>query len=89
MSNEISLDGLEQDVLLRIRRHRQHSGAPTALPIGAVLAACALIVGLGVGVITAQHRPMVWGSETVVLGDDALLTPSSLLAPAGVLTSGM
>lgn len=80
MSTQPSLERLEQDVLLRIRAHRERASHRSALPVGAVVTACALIVGLGVGVASAQHRQTLGGSEAVVLGDDALLAPSSLLA---------
>lgn len=73
------LEHLEQDVLIRIAAHRRASQSRAALPISVVVAACALIVGLGVGVESAQHYRHM-GAETVVLGDDALLAPSSLLA---------
>jgi hypothetical protein len=80
MSNQPSLERLEQDVLVRIRAHRQRSDSRSALPVGAVVTACALIVGLGVGVASAQHHESLGASEAVVLGDDAMLAPSSLLA---------
>lgn len=78
----VSLDRLEQDVLGRIANHRQRSANRGAVPLGAVVTACALIVGLGVGIASAQHAhersPIP--SEAVVLGDDASLAPSTLLA---------
>jgi len=73
------LEHLEQDVLQRIAAHRRSSTSRAALPISVVVTACALIVGLGVGVASAQRYHTV-GAETVVLGDDAMLAPSSLLA---------
>jgi hypothetical protein len=80
MSNQASLERLEQDVLSRIRSHRQRANNRSALPVGAVVTACALIVGLGVGVASAQRRQSTGASEAVVLGEDAMLAPSSLLA---------
>lgn len=80
MSTVRSLEGLEQDVLLRIQAHRAHGANRGALPLGVVVTACALIIGVGVGVASAQHRQTVGASETVVLGEDASLAPSSLLA---------
>jgi hypothetical protein len=80
MTSESSLESLEQDVLLRIRTHRQRGTAHSAVPIGVVVLACALIAGLGVGVARAQqHQQRIQASEAVVLGEDALLAPSSLL----------
>ena len=73
------LELLEQDVLLRISAHRRSAANRAAMPISVVVAACALIVGLGVGVASAQRYHHV-SAETVVLGDDAQLAPSSLLA---------
>jgi hypothetical protein len=80
MSYQPSLERLEQDVLSRIQAHRVRATHRSALPVGAVVTACALIVGLGVGVASAQHRESLGASEAVVLGDDAMLAPSSLLA---------
>lgn len=80
MSNQPSLERLEQDVLSRIQAHRKRASSRSALPIGAVVTASALIIGLGVGVASAQHRQSTGASEAVVLGEDALLAPSSLLA---------
>ncbi|HTW75321.1 MAG TPA: hypothetical protein VMD56_10430 [Steroidobacteraceae bacterium] len=80
MVTEPSLERLEQDVLSRIRTHRERASNRSALPVGAVVTACALIVGLGVGVASAQHRQSAGASEVVVLGEDASLAPSSLLA---------
>ena len=83
MTPEPSLESLEQDVLIRIRAHRQRATTHGAVPIGVVVMACALIAGLGVGVARApQHQQMLQASEAseaVVLGEDALLAPSSLL----------
>jgi hypothetical protein len=80
MSIDPSLPSLESDVLARIRAHREHSHTRGALPLGVVVTACALIVGLGVGVASAEHRQSIGASEAVVLGEDASLAPSSLLA---------
>jgi len=80
MTIDASLQSLENDVLARIRTHRGRAQTRGAVPLGAVLTACALIVGLGVGVASAQHRRSVGPSEDVVLGEDASLAPSSLLA---------
>jgi hypothetical protein len=80
MMTDASLPSLESEVLARIRAHRQRAQDRGALPLGVVVAACALIVGLGVGVASAQHRQSVGPSEAVVLGEDASLAPSSLLA---------
>jgi hypothetical protein len=82
MTIDTSLHSLESDVLARIRAHRQHGHPRAALPLGVVVTACALIVGLGVGVASAEHRQSssIGASETVVLGEDASLAPSSLLA---------
>jgi hypothetical protein len=80
MITEPSLDRLEQDVLLRISAHRQRGTTPSAVPVGVVVMACALIAGLGVGVTRAQrHQHTIRASEAVVLGEDALLAPSYLL----------
>ncbi len=80
MISEPSLESLEQDVLLRIVAYRQRDTTRSAVPIGVVVMACALIAGLGVGVARAQHRQhTIQASEAVVLGDDAQLAPSSLL----------
>jgi len=80
MSIDPSLPSLESDVLARIRAHRQHAHTHAALPLGVVVTACALIVGLGVGVASAEHHQRIGASEAVVLGEDASLAPSSLLA---------
>jgi len=80
MSIDPSLPSLESDVLARIRAHRQHARTDATLPLGAVVTACALIVGLGVGVASAEHHQSIGASEAVVLGEDASLAPSSLLA---------
>lgn len=80
MSIDPSLPLLENDVLARIHRHRERARSPAALPLGVVVTACALIVGLGVGVASAEHHQSIGASETVVLGEDASLAPSSLLA---------
>ena len=80
MSIDSSLPSLESDVLARIRAHREHGQTRAALPLGVVVTACALIVGLGVGVASAEHRQSIGASEAVVLGEDASLAPSSLLA---------
>ena len=80
MSIDPSLASLESEVLARIRLHREHAPARAALPLGVIIAACALITGLGVGVASAQHRQSIGASEAVVLGEDASLAPSSLLA---------
>lgn len=80
MSTQPTLERLEQDVLSRIRAHRERGNGRSALPVAAVVTACALIVGLGVGVASAQHRQSAGASEAVVLGEDASLAPSSLLA---------
>jgi hypothetical protein len=80
MSIDHTLQSLESDVLSRIRAHREHASTRAALPLGVVVTACALIVGLGVGVASAEHRQSVGASEAVVLGEDASLAPSSLLA---------
>jgi hypothetical protein len=75
-----SLQSLESDVLARIREHREYARTRTALPLGVLVTACALIAGLGVGVASAQRHQSVGASETAVLGEDAYLAPSSLLA---------
>ena len=80
MSIDHSLQSLEGEVLARIRAHREHANTRGALPLGVVVAACALFVGLGVGVASAEHHQNIGASEAVVLGDDASLAPSSLLA---------
>lgn len=80
MSIDPSLPSLEHDVLARIRAHREHANSRGALPLGVVVTACALIVGLGVGVASAEHHQNMGASEAVVLGEDASLAPSSLLA---------
>ncbi|MGH8141569.1 MAG: hypothetical protein ACREU2_03475 [Steroidobacteraceae bacterium] len=81
MTSEPSLERLEQDVMLRIATHRRlDTTSRSAVPIGVVVMACALIAGLGVGVARAQqHQHRILASEAVVLGEDALLAPSSLL----------
>lgn len=88
MISEPSLDKLEQDVLLRIVAHRQHGASRGAVPVSALVTACALIAGLGVGVASAQHHQMTRASEDVVLGEDASLAPSSLLVASNLLASG-
>jgi len=89
MTPEPSLESLEQDVLVRIRAHRQRGTSHSAVPIGVVVLTCALIAGLGVGVTRAQHQQQtLQTSEAVVLGDDALLAPSSLLVPSILLVNG-
>jgi hypothetical protein len=68
--------------MLRITAHRRlDTTSRSAVPIGVVVMACALIAGLGVGVARAQqqHQHRILASEAVVLGDDARLAPSSLL----------
>ena len=80
MTGESSLDRIEQDVLLRITAHRQRGTTQSAVSVGVVVMACALIAGLGVGVTRAQrHQQTIQASEAVVLGEDALLAPSYLL----------
>jgi hypothetical protein len=74
------LEHLEQDVLQRISAHRKRRAERAAVPAGALVTACALIAGLGVGVASAHRYQTVVPSEAVVLGDDASLAPSTLLA---------
>jgi len=80
MAASFSLERVEQDVLLRIDAYRQNAVNRAAVPLGAVVTACALIVGLGVGMVGARRHHSTFASEAVVLGVDASLAPSSLLA---------
>jgi hypothetical protein len=79
MTDDFSLERLEELVVSRIVAHRQNHDSRRDIPAGVILTVCALIAGLSAGVQRAHRYPSSPGSESAVLAEDASLAPSSLL----------
>jgi hypothetical protein len=80
MSDDISLERLEERVLGRIALYRCRPNR-AYIPTGVVLTVCALLAGVSAGYLRA-HRYPAPGSESAVLAEDASLAPSTLLTTA-------